>query len=227
MEKTLTSLGKLTLPHEVIISDGKSKDRTAEIARRFTNKVVVHTEDRRQTIAEGRNMGAAAMDASSQFAVFIDADCTIFEPDIFFTKLLTRFEEDPKLVAMNVAIRVLPENETISDWIIFGLFNKYLCLVNNVFHFAVSAGEFQMIRKISFDKIGGYDPRLVAAEDVDLFQRLSKIGNVRFGNGLTIYHTGRRAHKIGLPKLLWLWILNPLWMMVRGRSYSAEWHPIR
>jgi glycosyltransferase involved in cell wall biosynthesis len=228
IEKTLSSLKKtLTIPHEIIVSDGKSKDLTVEIANKLADKVIVHDGLTRQTIAAGRNAGAAAMSKESDFAVFIDADCTIFEPDQFFTRILERFNSDHDLVAMNTAIRVLPEFETTSDMIIFSVFNQYLRLVNNVFGFGISAGEFQMIRKESFDKIGGYDTSLVAAEDVDIFRRLTRMGKVRFENCVTIYHTGRRAHKIGWPKLLTLWILNPLWMMIRGKAYSREWKPIR
>jgi glycosyltransferase involved in cell wall biosynthesis len=229
IEKTLTSLKKTltTIPYEIIISDGKSKDRTVEIARSHGAKVVVHDKDYRQTIAEGRNAGAAAMSPESTFAVFMDADCTIFNGDSFFDLIFAHFKRDPKLVAVNVAIRVLPQFETFADKVIFTMFNDYLWLANNIFHFAVSAGEFQMIRQSSFEQVNGYNPKLVAAEDVDLFRRLAKIGNVRFEKELTIFHTGRRAHKIGWPKLLYLWVANPLWMMIRGKAVSTEWKPIR
>ena len=38
--------------------------------------------------------------------------------------------------------------------------------------------------------------RLAAAEDMDLFRRLSRIGRTRFESRLTVYHTGRRAHAV-------------------------------
>jgi glycosyltransferase involved in cell wall biosynthesis len=227
IEKTLLSLKRLTLPHEVIISDGNSKDKTIEIAQRLADKVIVHTTPERQTIAAGRNAGADARSADCKYVIFIDADCQIMEPDRFFTKMIADFDQDPKLVAANVAIRVLPEFETLPDKLIFSSMNEYMWFVNNVLHLAVSAGEFQMFRNETFKAIGGYDPKLVAAEDVDIFQRMSKIGKVRFEKGLTIYHTGRRAHKIGWPKLLSLWIINPVWMMIRGKALSSEWKPIR
>jgi glycosyltransferase involved in cell wall biosynthesis len=50
---------------ELIVSDGGSKDGTIEIARTFADVVVLHHEDRRQTIAEGRNAGADVAPLSS------------------------------------------------------------------------------------------------------------------------------------------------------------------
>jgi glycosyltransferase involved in cell wall biosynthesis len=225
---TITKLKSgFTLPHEIIISDGKSKDRTVEIAKGLADKVIEYTDEARQTIAMGRNAGAAAADSSSEFVAFMDADCTILEPDRFFSQILKHFERDPGLVSVCTARRVFPEVETMSDRIIFDLFNDYFWFMNNVLHFNMSAGEFQMIRKSAFDGIGGYNGALVASEDVDLFMRLGKIGKVRYEKGLVIYHTGRRGHAIGWPKLLSQWFLNSIWMMAFGRAYTKEWSPIR
>ena len=213
-------------PHEIVVSDGKSSDKTAELARAAgADTVVVYDKPERQTIAMGRNDGARA--SHGEFLVFLDADCTIPDPDRFFAKILDHFERDPKLVAVNVAIRVLPEHETFADWAIYNLFNDYLWFVNNVLHFGMAAGEFQMMRRSAFDTIGGYNAKLVASEDIELFQKLSRIGNVRYEKGLVIYHTGRRAHKVGWPKLLSLWIANSISMWFKGRAYVDEWEPIR
>lgn len=214
-----------SIPYEIIVSDGKSKDRTVQIAEEAGAKVIAYTGEKRQTIAQGRNDGAKA--ASGEFVAFMDADCSIIEPDHFFGKIMEHFKRDPKLVAVNVSIRVLPEFETFADRWIFKLFNHYLWLMNNVLHIGMSAGEFQMIRKDIFDSLHGYNETLVASEDVDLFARLAKVGKVRFENSLTIYHTGRRGHAVGWPKLLSLWILNSVWMMTTGHAYVKEWKPIR
>lgn len=211
---------------EIIISDGKSTDGTPEIARAHGADIVVEYRGmKRQTIAAGRNAGAAA--AHGEFLAFMDADCTILDPAAFFDKVLWHFRNDPELVALNVAIRVLPEYENWMDWVVFNLFNDYVWLVNNVLHVGMSAGEFQMIRREAFDKAHGYDETLVASEDLDLFRRLSKIGKVRYEKGLTIYHTGRRGHKIGWPRLLSQWIGNSLSVMKGKKAVSKEWTVIR
>lgn len=226
IRKTITSFGAhFAMPHEIIISDGHSTDKTLAIARECGATVVEYNEPKRQTIAEGRNAGAAQ--ARGEYLVFLDADCTIPNPDHFFSVIMKHFEADPKLVAVNVAIHVEKQSRTTMDFLVYFFFNHYLQLLNNVFGFGMAAGEFQMIRKDVFDKLGGYNGKLVASEDVDLFARLSRAGRVKTVGGLTIYHTGRRAHKIGWPKLLSQWIVNSVSLFLRNKAHSKEWIPIR
>jgi GT2 family glycosyltransferase len=96
-----------------------------------------------------------------------------------------------------------------------------------VFHVGGAGGEFQMITAEAFKEVGGFDERLTASEDMDLFRRLSNIGRTRFVNRLTVWHTGRRAHAIGWPRLLLSWFTNSVSVFVFGKSTSREWTVIR
>ncbi len=222
---TISALkSKLTLPHEIIVSDGKSKDRTAEIARQHADKVVVYDGEKRQTIGQGRNAGAAV--AAGEFLVFMDADCTIEDPDAFFTRALADFK-DEKVVALAAWLKVTPELATFMDNLVFGIQNRMELIYNNFFHFGFAPGEFQMMRKSSFEKLGGYNPILTASEDLEMFKRLSRIGRTHVDSKLVVLHSGRRAHKIGWAPLLTSWFLNMVWMTFFGRAYSKEWKVIR
>ena len=217
---------KLTLPHEIIVTDGASTDKTVELVKMYADKVVEHTGPNRQTIAEGRNAGAAV--ATGEFLVFMDADCSLVNPDEFFKIALDDFKKDDKLVALTGWLRVLPEFETFADKVIFNTQNFWMMFLNNVIHIGVSpGGEFQMMRAETFRKVGGFDAHLVAAEDIELFGRLGKEGLIRLDRRLKVFHTGRRGHKIGWPKLLSLWFLNTVWMMLFKRAYVKEWKVIR
>jgi glycosyltransferase involved in cell wall biosynthesis len=226
IERTVSNIkSKITIPHEIIVSDGKSTDRTVEIARRLADKVVEYTGTTRQNIAMGRNAGVKA--SSGDFLVFLDADCTIHEPDQFFTHALKHFEENPKLVAMTARLRVLPAFATLADEIVFGIMYLNLRFLNNVLGRGESTGEFQMMRRTTFDQLKGFREDLVTREDADMFLRLSKIGRTMVDPHLTVYHTGRRAHKIGWPKLLYHWFLNVFWVAVFDTAKHKEWTVIR
>ena len=216
---------EMTLPHEIIITDGASTDRTVEISKMYADKVAEHKGPDRQTIAGGRNAGAAL--ATGEFLVFMDADCSLVNPDEFFKTALEDFKDD-KLVALTGWLRVLPEQETFADKVIFNAQNFWMMFLNDVLHYGVSpGGEFQMMKAESFRKVGGFNASLVAAEDIELFGRLGKEGRIRLDHKLKVFHTGRRAHKIGWPKLLSQWFLNTVWMMLFNRAYVKEWKVIR
>ncbi|MFA6459415.1 MAG: glycosyltransferase [Candidatus Paceibacterota bacterium] len=214
----------LTIPHEIIVTDGKSSDRTVEIARKYADKVVAYDGVTRQTIAQGRNDGARV--AVGDLLIFLDADCVIPNPDTEILRAIAKFD-DPKVVALVPWIKVMKEYETWSDYIVYACFNTYLLFINNILNLGVSGGEFQMMRMEDFRKVGGYNEKLVASEDVELLSRLKKLGRIRMDKNLVIYHTGRRAHKIGWPRLLTQWFLNAFFMTVLGRAFHKEWKVIR
>ncbi len=216
---------KMTLPHEIIVSDGKSTDNTVGIATSLGAKVVAYTGEKRQNISQGRNAGGAA--ASGEFLVFMDADSRIPDPDSFFTKALARFGKNPKLVALTAHLRVYPESATLADRIIFGILYRNLRFMNNVLHIGESTGEFQMIRRNAFQELHGFREDLITREDADMFLRLSKIGRTMVDPELTVFHSGRRAHKIGWPKLLRQWITNSIWVTLFNKAHAEEWTVVR
>jgi len=225
IEKTIHSLSGYSGAKEIIVSDGGSSDKTIEIAKRQADTVLIHQGNQRQTIAAGRNFGAAA--AQGEYLVFLDADILISDQDAFFSKARELFRADARLVGLTVALRVFPELETFWDKIIFSFLNVAYFVFNNVWGIGAASGEFQMIRKNNFKKIGGFNERLVAGEDHDMFRRLSKIGKTYFERTLTVYHTGRRAHAIGWPKLLWIWAKDSISIFLKGKAASKEWTEIR
>lgn len=226
IEVTLKNLisGLKNISHEIIISDGKSSDNTIEIAQKYA-KVIVYSGTTRQNIAMGRNAGAKI--ANGDLLVFIDADVVMFDVEEFFKKAIKNFENNKKLAGLGSKIRVLPELETFSDKFFRTIHNSYNIFINNILHLGSGAGEFQMVRADVFRKIGGFNEKLIAGEDHDLFIRLSKVGRTYYDTHLTVYEKGRRAHAIGWPKLMSIWIINGLSVSLFKRSVSKEWKVIR
>ncbi|OIO29344.1 hypothetical protein COX93_00770 [Candidatus Nomurabacteria bacterium CG_4_10_14_0_2_um_filter_30_12] len=225
IEKILLCLSEYKGEKEIIISDGQSTDDTILIAKKYTNKIVEHKDSTRQTIAQGRNAGANI--ATGDYFVFLDADVYIPDIDLFFQKVESLFISNKNLVGLTVSIKVNKNQETFVDKIIFSTLNLFHLILNNYFKIGVAAGEFQMIRKDTFKKTNGYREDLVASEDYEFFKRIAKLGKTYFEKTLTIYHTGRRAHKIGWPRLLTEWMLNSLSLIFRKKAHSKEWKVIR
>ncbi len=226
LEKTLKNIRQMkSIPYELIISDGNSMDKTIEIARKYTDKIVVYKGEKRQTIGGGRNLGAGI--ARGSYLVFQDADVVVPDPDVFFGKAIRVFDDDPETAGITVSVRVMKELETRSDRIFFGIVNHIHFLTNNILGRGSACGEFQMIRRDAFLRAGGYNEALTVAEDNDMFARLSKTGKTRMIPDLVVFHTGRRAHKIGWPRLLASWLLNGLSVALFKKAAYREWKPVR
>ncbi|MEJ2730108.1 MAG: glycosyltransferase [Deltaproteobacteria bacterium] len=224
--KSLQTLkSDMTIPHEIIVSDGGSTDKTVEIAGQWADRVIIYSGTGRQTIGYGRNDGAAV--AKGEFLVFMDADSRINNPDAFFAEAMKQFEEHPEVVALTSKVRVYPEDETRMDRIVFSVLSFNIRVLNNLLHRGESVGEFQMMRKETFDKLGGFRSHLVTREDADMFLRLSQVGRTMFDPQLLVYHSGRRAHRIGWPKLLFDWAVNTIWVALFDKAFAREWKVIR
>jgi glycosyltransferase involved in cell wall biosynthesis len=224
IEKTLSQFKDLnTLNFELIVSDGESKDKTVEIAKKYTKNILITKE--KHTIAFARNQGAKI--AKGEYLVFLDADVFIKNPNDFFQQALLEFEKDKKLVALTVKLKVLPEFETFWDKFFHFIINFIHWFGCNILNFGNASGEFQMIKKDVFLKIGGYNENLAVAEDNELFLRLSKIGKVKTIWKLTAYHTGRRFHQEGWLKVLYHWLLNFFSVLFFKKSVYKKWKEVR
>ncbi|MBN1664327.1 MAG: glycosyltransferase [Deltaproteobacteria bacterium] len=225
LENALKAVAGYSGDREIIVSDNGSSDRTVEIAKRYTDNVVLYHGDRKRTIAGVRNAGAKI--ATGEFLVFLDADITVKNADVFFERLLMLFHQDDKLVGVTVFIRFLPEVETFWDRVNMNCMNAAHLFYNNIVHWGGASGQFQMIRRDVFERLGGFNEKIVAAEDEEMFRRLAKTGKTYTDRTLTVYETGRRAHKIGWPRLLWQWNINAISTALFKKSVHDDWKEIR
>ncbi|MGX9787666.1 glycosyltransferase [Mycobacterium sp. MMS18-G62] len=225
IETTLRCVSEYSGEHEIIISDGDSRDGTVEVARSYADKVIVYDRPQRQTIAMARNIGAAA--ARGKYLVFLDADVVIPDINEFFDTAEQNFRRNQELLALTGRYKVFPEASTPADRLMFTMLALQFRFQNNVLGVGGAGGEFQMMLADAFRRVGGFNERLTAAEDMDLFRRLSRVGRTRFEPELTVYHTGRRAHAVGWPNLVWEWFSNSTSVFFLQKSASKEWKAIR
>jgi glycosyltransferase involved in cell wall biosynthesis len=208
---------------ELILSDGGSTDRTIEIAKKKVHIILDEMKDRKQTIAEGRNRGACH--SSGEVLFFFNADVTVSDMDEYVRAMLEALRS-PNVVAATCPVFVYPEEETFLDRIYHRIHNLHVRFLNAL-RFGTGRGECQVIKRSPFFSVGGYDERLAAGEDFDLYRRIAKEGRIEFVPFLKAYESPRRYRQIGYLLVTLIWFLNALSITVRHKSFSRVWEPVR
>lgn len=212
---------------EIVVSDGGSSDRTDTIARERADMIITHRENRRQTIAEGRNLGASI--ARGDLLVFINADTLPQDPVTFLRELDRIVSTGPtsnRVVAWACPVAIAPEERRLSDSLFHGFFNRYVRLLNLI-GLGMGRGECQVVFRDSFVDLSGYQDHMAAGEDFDLYRRLADKGRIGHSDALRVYESPRRFRRFGYVRVLFEWTLNGLAVMILGRSISKEWEEIR
>ena len=208
---------------EIIISDGGSNDKTLEIARCKADKVVIHNGPGKQIIAQGRNLGAKS--ANGEILVFVNGD--ILFPDVQkFFEYVNRHFINSKYGAMTCMVQVFPEEEIPSDRRFHRFYNGYFKLLNRI-GVGMGRGECQIIRKAIFEEMNGYNEKMAAGEDFDLFRRIKKKHDILFTDSIMVYESPRRYRKIGYWGVTWSWLINAFSVVLKDKSISKEWEQIR
>jgi glycosyltransferase involved in cell wall biosynthesis len=208
---------------ELIVSDGGSTDSTINIAKKYADRLILHSEKFSQNISQGRNAGAK--DSLGDVLIFLNADTCLNDVHYFFTELLKEFNlKDTAAVACR--IEVFPGEKKLSDVLFHGMYNYYLAIMNKGI-LAMGRGECHIIKKENFFNSGGYDETLAAGEDFDIYKRLGKSGKIKFRRDLLVFESPRRYRRYGYAKVIWDWTINYLSVLFFRKSVSKEWKAVR
>ena len=203
----LDSLMRVSAPMEIIVVDGDSMDRTVQVVESYQPSFVgnaslrvLHSDAR--NISLQRNIGAAA--ASHELLIFCDADVRVPSHETYVT-LLTCFVEERLAVAAPVLVPIEPGlGFKLAYKVVYWL--QRLVLSHGRPYFA---GSFLMTTRSVFFRLGGFDPKILLAEDVDYSLRASKLGPYRLMN-VRMGISARRLNKYG-----YWWIIESLPTIVR------------
>ncbi len=208
---------------ELVVSDGGSTDETLAIARKLAHKVVENNGGVKQTIALGRNIGAGQ--SNGEVLVFLNADTLVKDPLYFFTRLREEISRTG-VVALTCSVEVYPFEQRWIDHLFHNFYNWFFVMMNRV-GMGMGRGECHIMRRDVFDMVKGYEPRIAAGEDYDMFRRLRKLGRVEFLKDVVVYESPRRYRKYGYAYVTASWFLNFLSIFFLRRSILSEWKPVR
>jgi glycosyltransferase involved in cell wall biosynthesis len=191
IEKTLLALRAQTIrvPYEIIVSDGKSKDTTIKIAKKYANKIVIYNK---KGISIGRNLGAKY--AEGEILVFIDAD-TIVLPNT----LEEIYKEVRKKNVALVSCPVAPSYYSPSLYFLYWLYNQFSKNTIKIGKPQI-AGMFMATKRKIFNSVGGFDENLKILEDYDFSDKVSKLGEVKIVDSTFVLTSPRRIEKWGKAK---------------------------
>lgn len=200
--RLLSSLSEQTeRDFEVIIVDGRSKDRTVDIAKKFIDRLPclrIIVSDRRGVSVQ-RNIGSR--EAKGEWIITTDAD-TIYRPYCLYA-----IKEYIKTNStFHFTSWFIPEKNDPSDALLILLINASMELTLKMK--APSAyGAFMVTKKILFESLGGFDESLEFGEDNDLCRRAYEFTGQLMGmirEGLVTYSL-RRFHHYGILHTLRLY----------------------
>ena len=173
---------------ELIVCDNNSTDRTAEIARASDATVVFEPVNQ---IARARNSGAAA--ATGDWLLFVDADS---QPGAELFADVAGAIQSGKYLAGGATMRL---DET---YFVAGIITRLWNLISRWKRFL--AGAFIFCEADAFRKLGGFSKELFCAEELELSQRLKKLGK-ETGRQVVILHRHPLVTSARKMRLYTLW----------------------
>jgi len=155
--QSFTETGWLT---ELVVCDNNSTDRTAELARAEGARVVFEPVNQ---IGRARNAGAAA--ATGAWLIFIDADS---QPSAALFASVAREIQRGGVIAGGSTVRL------DGPYRVAMMITRCWNLLSRLKRWA--AGSFIFCEAAAFREIGGFNQELFASEELDLSQRLKRLG---------------------------------------------------
>lgn len=152
----LKSIKSQNIPSEIIVVDNFSKDNTLKIAKQYTKFVFQKGPER----SAQRNFGAEK--AKSRYLLFLDADMQL-TPDLL-ENALTIMKKKKCIIAFG--------EKAIGN----NFWEKSVALERNCYQNVKLLAAARFYPKKLFQKLGGFDEKLIAGEDWDLSLRAVKTG---------------------------------------------------
>jgi glycosyltransferase involved in cell wall biosynthesis len=187
---------------EVIVVDSNSSDKTREIARKFTDKVI---NIKKRGVSKARNIGAHR--AKGEILLFLDADTLL---DSAFISELCRSFADPHVACVTGSLAGL-ENfgfiDNLFRFFHYSTLNKAASITARL-GFPLFPTVCCACRKSYFLEVGGFDEGLAIAEDLVFSLKMGKVGKCLVNMEAKSYTSLRRVTQNGRMKNYYLYFKN-------------------
>ena len=204
IERCLESLADQTVPretYEVIVVDGNSKDRTRELAEPLADSVFIQKSKR---VGGARNDGAMA--ASGEVVATTDADCIL--PRDWVERIGRNFAEREIVQLYGT---VYPIEDGVRNRLSLVGANTFSRLGYHTRTIYFTLGCNTAFDRDAFIRAGMY--RCIdAGDDLEIAQRMRRIGKVYLDPDLAVGFSMRRYQQFGTIKSISEW----LYIVLRG-----------
>lgn len=155
---------------EIIVVDNNSSDKTCQVARKFGAKVFEAGPERDAQ----RNFGAKK--STANILLFVDADMELGKE--VASQAVEALKNDRRLVAL-----IVPEDTAGQNF-----WARVIALERRCYLGEPLIEAPRIFTKEAFLKVAGFDEKLVAGEDWDLKNRISKLGKIGRIKAKIIHH---------------------------------------
>jgi len=187
IERCLHSIRQQTLhrsAYEIIVSDGASSDKTCDCAGALADRIVVN-EKRGASIQ--RNYGA--QHAQGDILIFVDADTYL---DTSFLSILKKEFVDTNVVAATGI--VFPADGKLPQRFVYRATYRLMQFLH-MMKLSLFPAMCVAYRKQAFQHVDGFREDFTTMEDLDLSNRISKIGMTRIVTQAHAFSSTRRIEK--------------------------------
>jgi rSAM/selenodomain-associated transferase 2 len=162
LQQTLSTLN-LTKNEELIVVDGGSRDRSVEIAQRFTKKIYITERGR------ARQMNYGAERAEGDILLFLHADC-ILPKDAY--GLIRKALQSGRYIAGAFDLKIDHPG-------VFFRLTEIAANIRSRMLSLVYGDQGLFLKRETFKRIGGF-PEIPLMEDIEISEKLREIGKIKF-----------------------------------------------
>ena len=173
LERCLASIRSQThSPVELIVVDNQSSDSTPEIARRYCDIVETRGPER----SSQRNHGARV--AHGRYLLFIDSDMELSQSVVADCLKVIRDTNAPAVIVPEISI---------GD----GFLARCRAFERSFYAGDDSIEGARFFDRLAFERVGGYDEKLIALEDWDLSARVAAAQRLPRTDSVIAHNEGR------------------------------------